>query len=356
MPFTTVLISKRPTIDRIAAFHMMEKALRRSLDIQFSDHTITLSDEELLFLAEKGTLTIGVGQGRTYRQREMSGKKYGSETAIIIYELSMLSPSYIFYNDRVLKNFIQMMDRNNNDGYLRRQPYSINWIVIQAYRLGHDSSEKNFMFTDQDVVRLGVHVIKVYLECLSLREFDLSSREQVMQTPAMSLLPKKARGHQGPMTVSRYIRDMFMLGESENEIYKRADWFIRVHDRANERQKRADRVAQSQEFSQFIIGSSGNICVWIESDDPYLLWSLAKHYDLVVLRSSNGNIIMASRLYDLSMVANTFMSAEPGLWYHEPDNLTILANGTESVEAQPTNFSRQEIEEAIAYFAKIKKI
>lgn len=348
MAFTVVMLRNRSTIDGIAALHILETAIGRTLKIEFVNQTSPLSDDALDVLSAQGVFPIGIGSGRSYRDWEINGKKFGSETAIIIHELR--SVRKISVEDKTLDDFAQMMSRNNNDGYLRRQPYSVNWIVLQGYRLGHDASEVNFTFTDEEVVRRGAHVVETYLRCLSEGEMDLGRRRQAMDAPAMHyLLPEKAMKHQGPMTVSRYIRDMSILGLDEAEIFEKAKWFVCVHDRAKERQIAAEKVAKTQMFDTFPLLGYKERGTWVDGDDPYLLEVLVRQKDLALMRSSKGNVIAMSKKFDLSNVASLLHHAqdEASLWHYEAGR-NILANGTESAEVDPTKLSRERLKEVVS--------
>ena len=235
-----------------------------------------LFNEDLQALSDQGIFTIGVGCGLKYTDRG-----FHSETSAILYELRSIEK--ISESDPVLDHFAWMMNMNNDHqskkggGYLRRQPYAVTWIMRQAYRLGHDPSEVGFTFTDEEVVRRGIHVIAVYLDVnRHPKNIDLGIRKQVMRTPAMQLLPagapnnpnKGPRNHQGPMTVSRYIRDMFVLGTPEDEMVQRAKWFVRVHDRAKERQTMAREQVDAGGFDTFTLSNYREVGTWVDSDDP----------------------------------------------------------------------------------------
>ena len=352
MAFLEVMLPNRPVLHHVAALHVLEAAIGRPLEITFVNQSISLSDDDLYNLSNRGIFPIGVGSGRLYKDRG-----FGSETAVIVHELR--SVGKILQKDKVLDDLVTMMDLNNNHqsrqgGYLRRQPYSVAWIMRQGYRLGNDPSEVEFSSTDEEVVRRVMHVVASYLEANRRNgSINLGAREQAMCTAAMQLLPggdtanKGPRNHQGPMTVSRYIRDMFVLGLSEDEMLEKAEWFVRVHDRAKERQVAARKRIDAGGFSMFELPGYTESGTWIDSDDPYLLEDLAKtkSHPLVVMRSSRGNVIIMSVMFDLSGAASLFLSKEQ-CWYYQASP-QFLANGTEGVEDIPTVFSREVIESGL---------
>lgn len=348
MAYTEVILPRRPVVDRAAAFYLFEKAVGGSLKIRFVSQNAHLSNSDLQTLSDNAVFTIGVGRGLKYTDR-----KFGSETSAMLHELRSVGMFPIY--DSVLNDLALMMDANNDHesdtgGFLRRQSYAITWIMRQAYRLGHDASEINFCFDDEEVVRRAVHVIAMYVEAYRHDNHpEVILREQTIKTKAMYLLPKgNARRHQGPMTVSRYIRDMIACGLEENEIVERAKWFVRVHDRAQARKVAAKEMAKSQAFDTFPLDDRPDVGTWmdgtwVDSDDPYLLEALAENRPLVVMRNSQGNIIIMSKRFDLSAVADIFLSREPERWYYQ-SNPQLLANGTENVDMEKSGMSRNTIE------------
>lgn len=348
MAFSKVMMPHRPTLDRVAALHVLEATIKRSLEIAFVNQTIPLSDDDLEILSDNGIFPMGVGLGRTYGDRG-----FGSETGVIVHELRLAGK--ISPQDKVLDNFVAMMDHNNNPnqngGYLRRQPYSINWIMRQAYRLGNDPSEVKFIFTDEEITRRVMHVVAVYLEAnLRNGHVTLGVREQVMRAPAMQLLPagktpdEGPRNHQSPMTISRYVRDMFILELSEDEMIEKVKWFVRVHDRARERKSAAKKQVCAGGFDIFELSGYREVGTWVDSDDPYLLEELVENRPLVVMRSSKGNVIIMSKKFDLSGTARLFLNQERCWYYQASSQIQILANGTERVQDTPTGLRQDEIE------------
>lgn len=351
MAYTEVILPSRAVIDRAIAFYLFEKAVGTSLKIRFASQNVHLSNDDLQVLSDKGILTIGVGSGLKYTDRG-----FGSETSAMLDELR--SVNKIPEHDHVLDDLARMMDVNNDHksdkgGFLRRQPYAITWIMRQAYRLGHDASEINFCFDDEEVVRRAVHVVSTYIDACRRNNHALALREQAMSSAAMASLPiGKARTHQGPMTVSRYVRDMFACGLQENEMVERAQWFVRVHNRVQARQANAKKIAQNQLFDIFLIDNCDKTGTWIDSDDPYLLEELAKKCSLVVMRNSKGNIIIMSRDFSLSALADLFLSREPDHWYYQ-GKPQLLANGTENVVMNASGMSRDTIESDIGFLVSL---
>lgn len=354
MAFSKVLLSHRPTVDRIGAFDIVQKALGRELEIEFVNQTISLSDADVRGLVSCGIIPIGVGKGRTYRERNIDGKKFGSETALALYNLRAVG--HLPPADQVLDDFAAMMSRNNDDGYLVHQSYSVNQILRDAYRLGHDPEEVEYTFSDQEIVRRGSHVVRTYLDAREKGGLDLGARERMNGMSVVELLPHWARSQNGSMTVLRYMRNMCMLGVSEDELHERALWLIRINDRAAQKEQQAEARVAAGDFETFEIPDQSEVGTWVDSDDPYLLKALAGRRQLVVMRSHTGNMIIMSKTFNLAKVGAALQNQEPGLWHVEYGKRNIIANGTESVMMPKTGLSRKALEYIIGINVVSKRL
>lgn len=332
MAYNTVILPDRPTVDRIAAYVIFEEAVERTLDIAFGSQGVLLSDADMEALAKDGKFPIGIGKGMTYRDCEIDGKRFGSETSLILYELRNVGK---LAEDMVLDDFARMMDRNNKDGYLVHQQLSINWIVRQAYRLGCDPKM---------VVRWCSDVVSVFLRARRIElanglSLGLRDRAKEMANAVLMRLPESARIHNGPMSVQRYIRDMTSLEAIEDTIVSHAMLWVEIHDRARARQVAAKETADTRRFPTFQLTGRREKGVWLDSDDFYLMNELVHRCSLVVMRSSAGSIVIMSKRFRLDDMATTLMEREPDRWYYEPFQHNVLAN-----EAPPTALSREKLE------------
>lgn len=343
MAIKTACLRNWPNLDVVVAYTLLEEALSASLEVTFESRNLMLSDDEVRDLAARGVFTIGVGKGRTYEDCKVDGKTFGSETSLLLYGVRSHE---CLGNDGSVRELETWMDRDNADGRLtKKQPYSAGWIMHQAFRLGYDH---------QEVVNRVAHVVRVLIDSTRMKKEkrpDLGMHEAAKKCSAMAML---SRGdYYGPFTVRRYIRDMFMLGYDEKDMVAKAGWFIEVHEKAKRREVAAKKVAETAKFDAFCLSRHQEFGTWAESDDPYLMSRLGQDKDLVVMRNSNGNVIMMSREFDFSDVACAFGEKEPDLWYFDADR-NILANGTESEPAVPTALGRESLQICVA--TRVKRL
>ena len=333
MSFTQVILPHRPTVDRVGAYVIFEQAAKRSLDVVFAHQGMLISDQELSGLVEKGTFPIGVGKGRTYREREVDGQNFGSETSLIIHELRSIGG---IGEDAVLDDFAKMMDRNNKDGYLVNQQFSVNKIVRHAYHIGCDPKM---------VVRSSAHVISVFLEARRIEltnglSLGVRDRANEIASTVLAYLPETARIHNGAMSVQRYIRDMALVEVTEETMVSNMMLWLGIRDQAKVRQVAAKKIADTQRFPTFQLDRRSERGVWLESDDIFLMNELVFRCSLVVMRGSGGNIVIMSKRFRLDGIAAALMERETD-WYYEPFQHNVLANEIR------TTLSREELEHCV---------
>lgn len=331
MEIKKVLLPHRPTVDRIAAFTILEDAAGHLLEIEFVNQTKEFTKEEFERLTNEGAYLLGVGRGETYAELG-----FKSETSLVVHTLDIAK-------DAALEKLCEVMDKNNATGFLRRQTYSINWIIRQAYRLGYDP---------MNAVRSTQSVVRAFLAALR------TEKRRVTETPEIKALLNVIGRQFGPFSVSRFVRDFTIATNEQTSVLPLAQWFVTVHDKAKIAQETAEARAMSERFEEFRVPTHlRGYGIWVEDDDPYLASELAKHRDLVVARSGKGNIVIFSRLLNLAPVGEILAderdSDDHPVWMYDA-RFNAVFNGTESVESVPTQKTKAEIIGVIQYYATPK--
>ena len=334
MAISTACLRNWPNLDVVVTYALLQEIVGAPLKVTFGSRNLALSDTEAADLAAAEIYTIGVGRGHGYEDKQLNGRTFGSETSLFLHSHESLR------DDGSLRELGVWMDRDNEDGRLtKKQPYSIGWIMHQAFRLGYDHTE---------VVDRVAHTVRVLIDSNRAKKDkrpDLGMHEAVKKCSAMALI--SGGEYYGPFTVRRYVRDMYMLGYEEKLMVAKAGWFVRVHDEAKKREAAAKKVAETAKFNSFLLSRRQEFGTWVEGEDPYLMSRLSQDKDLVIMRNPKGNIIMMSREFDLSDVALAFIEKEPNLWYFDRDR-NILANGTESEPAEATALPRESVQVCVA--------
>jgi len=341
MAISTVCLRNWPNLDVVVTYALLQEILETPLYVTFGSRNLSLSDDEMADSIIARIYTIGVGKGYGYEDAQVNGRTFGSETSLFLHSHENLS------DDSSLRELGVWMDRDVQDGRLtKKQPYSIGWIMHQAFRLGHNHTE---------VVNRAAHVVRVLIDSSRAKRDkrpDLGMHEAAKKCSAMALL--SGGDYYGPFTVRRYIRDMYMLGYDEELMVGKAGWFVHVHNEAKRREAAAKKVAETAKFDSFLLSRCQEFGTWVEAEDPYLMSRLGQDRDMVVMRNPKGNIIIMSRKFDLSDVAVAFVEKEPNLWYFDSDR-NILANGTESEPAEATALSRESLQICIATRVKRRR-
>ncbi len=350
MAITRVLLPNWAGLDSIVSYALLlERVAGRSLKIEFMSKGALLCTT--VAGGDKSVFPIGVGKGRTYAERVIDGRKFNSETEMLIYEFR--KQNIVDRDDAVFNDIATLMNRDTDPvqggegGCMSvRQPYALGWIGFQAYRLG---------YSHEEVVRRIAHAVSALIGAMRAKKeegFDTGLHMRAKQSQASRLLPKGHREYYGPFTASRYIRDMMILGYGDADITERVSWFVEVHKKAKACQQAAAEAVAEGGFESFPLrGESGT---WTENDSPYLMGELARQKNLVVMRSKKGNIIIMSKAFCMDGVAAILQAQESGLWYYEIRRQgDMLANGTESEPVPPTRFSKESLQRCIA--AGVKK-
>lgn len=331
MEIKKVLLPHRPTVDRIAALTILEDAVGHLLEIEFVNQTKVFTKEEFDLLTSEGVYLLGVGRGETYAELG-----FKSETSFMVHVLDITK-------DAALEKLCEIMDRNNATGFLRKQAYSINWIIRQAYRLGYDPV---------NVVRKTQDVVCVFLGALRVE------KKEFTETPEIKAFLMNVGRQFGPFSVSRFVRDFATVTVNEHTpVMPFASWFITIHDKAKIAQEDAEARAHER-FEEFRVPTRlRGFGVWTEDDSPYLASELAKQRDLVVARNANGNIVIFSRLLNLAPVGEQLADERDSdghpIWQYD-SRFNAVFNGTESVESSPTKKSKEEIIGVIQNYAMPK--
>lgn len=329
MDVKKVLLPHRPTADRIAALTILEDAVGHLLEVEFVNQTRVFTKEEFERLTGEGVYLLGVGRGETYAELG-----FRSETSLMANMLGITK-------DAAMEKLCEIMDRNNATGFLRKQSYSVNWIIRQAYRLDYDPV---------NVVRKTQDVVRAFLTALR------AEKKEFTETPEIKSFLNVVGRQFGPFTVSRFVRD-FMTANGKTPVLPFASWFVTVHDKAKIAQEDAEARAHER-FEEFRVPTRlRGFGVWIEDNNPYLAGELAKQRDMVVARNAGGNIVIFSRLLNLASVGEQLADERDSdgypLWQYD-SRFNAVFNGTESVESLPTRKTKAEIIGVIQAYATPK--
>ncbi len=329
MNINKVLLPYRPTVDRNSALTVLEDFVGHLLEIGFANQTKKFTEEETEQLATEGIYSLGVGRGETYEELG-----FKSETSLIVDMLGITK-------DAALEKLCEIMDRHNHDGHLRKQRYSITWIIRQAYRLGYDPVL---------VVRITQEVVRAFLTALQ------AEKREFVETPETRLILNTTGRQFGPFSVSRFVRDLTVSGRPITPV----SWFIQVHDEAKERQAAAAKRAETEKFEGFLIPTryGPRHGVWIDDGDPYLSEKLAIQKDAVIVRNGKGNVVILSRTMHLDIVGeqladDEYDEAEYPIWKYD-SRFNAVFNGTEGVESPPTKKTKEEIIGIVQAYAMLK--
>lgn len=331
-----VVLPVFPRIDPITAARLLAWVAGQSLDIRFAPVTHAFSDQELADLERNRFRIIGTGVNA---MQARANQGFQSETEMVVVRFSLRLGG--------VSSLVRAINKHHSTpgGTMTKTSYGypIDWIIGKAYLFGYDPL---------DVVQRTNHVVDSFLSAATYPPNPIDP--ECLERCCTALLGRP-RHPFAVLSISRYIRDMLQEGVSATDIRDRAQWFLDVHARAKEEEQAAEERAKHVPAEEFEL-RDGVKGLWIHTDDQWILKSLLDtRAHLVVLESSQGNIIIAAHRddYDLSAVGKELSRLEPPSLIEGPTwtyvaHLNMTVNGTASAPCRSTRLPQEIIQRVIA--------
>lgn len=331
-----VILPEQPTFDKVAAMYVLLYALdlREPAGFPMRFYGVDIQDSTLQSSINEGFYPLDVGSNK-YQHR---GTGSALETVVRDFDLD---PTV----DESLARLIEVVNRNNQTGYLKSRPQSLVWAIREAYKVGEDRGV---------VVTEMLNVVDVWFRTTDgeplVREWPEASDFRTLD----EVLPYLKDTTQ-ELTLGWYVRQKFELGDLAGEIRDRAKWWLRVFRSARKAEK---KTAEDLEFTfrkEFEI-LDGLPAVVVESDDQRAGRQLIRQrYAVVVVRRKSGNVAVLSNQrsrLDMSQVAirlnelDTQRGSPSGIWFYD-ERIQAVLNGSFSWRQPATRLSIEEIIEVI---------
>ncbi|MBI4114759.1 MAG: hypothetical protein HY445_02870 [Candidatus Niyogibacteria bacterium] len=303
--FTGPFGGRRPVLHGIAAYFYLSLFLEKEigeLAIEFSDQPVNVSQ-----CVEEGKFPLLRGTGALRAVFNHFGQ-----------ELTLDAD----------KRIMAIFEKNDKDGHLRSYPYSITWLCRQAYRLGYDPAE---------VVVRAADVVRAFRN-------NILDKKEVPNVEAFSDILSVIKSSFQPFSLSRYLRDLVSEGVGSENVRSRIEWFYSLHKRAEQEQEKALHVAPAY----ISVGSEFHIGYFV-TDNKFVADVNQKKYDVLAIRDAKTKnaIIFFDKKFSsprsvIAPILQKLQAGEEERWKVIPDRY-IVANGTESSDAIPTERSDQDI-------------
>ncbi len=314
----SVIVPKTLTWDKFTALYLFVTRVLKT----------TLDQVELLFEDQFGSdspLPDGVPD-IDVRDPYNRGNRFGSATQRVAAEAGIAG-------EPAVKELVTLLNRNNENGFLKSFPYSLVWLIRELYEVGHSVDAYTHR---RQVIELMWPVLDTYF---GAAEVNL---------PAVVTIDR-------PFTMDGYIRLMEIRGFDDDQIEAALYPLDRAFGKAETRRQQARERAKAIEPRLFTVRQvDGSLAPGhlIETDDqkvagPYFKASPGIALLVVRMRSGRYAIFCRGR-QNMRPVFNALEAVEPGKWFlDERPQSPLVLNGSQSRNAEPSQLSPTEIVELI---------
>ncbi len=328
-----VAVPECPPIDKAVARVLAERALGASLPvIQFWNHPIC-SREQLTAWETDDVLAIDLGAEKYHSAGKQSAAEMVAE--LFYTNLSDLPPA--------VSRLLEIVAKNNQTGYLKGFPYSMAWTMRELYKLpGYDHHE---------VFDRAGEVIHTWLEA----QESTSDTAYCDEGHIAEIFNKVDRHRQfGPFSVSRYIRDLWQLGNDIDEITEEAGFWVDGHDRAKAAIEDGKREFATMAKTSFVVNDL--ICTALETDNPFVIKAGSYACDILVAKNSRtGQAVIMTKKANTAPLARELRTREGELWYHQASQGIVLNGGFMYSGLTPTALSLETLVELVQQFPPVKQ-
>ncbi|MGD0976773.1 MAG: hypothetical protein ABR875_00565 [Minisyncoccia bacterium] len=288
---------QEPQFDKIAAKAVLELHLGIPLPVfQFWDDNVEPTEEILRIWKENNVVPIDIGNDK-YHTR---GTGSALESIVIDFAIPK-TPA--------LQILIDLVNKNNQTGFLKGNNESIVWTLREMHDLGYDPKE---------VVEAVGDVVAAFLN-----------------TGTVPNLKQE-------FTVTDYSERLAALGLEEPVVKSRSEYFRTAYAKAKAEQKRARLDVDAKRGFKLNDFGKG-VHVALEKNDRYLRREIVRRHQLVVFRNPSGHAAIQGRGFDLTQLADELKRREPGIWFFDNRLPAMLNSSKQYTAIPPTGLSDNEL-------------
>ncbi len=233
---------------------------------------------------------------------------------------------------------IEMIARNNINGYLKKMPFAIPAILRQMYELSNADSFHML------IIRNVMDVIEAHV---SVADGKIARSEEGLNEALPELVEHFSICNYQPLTLGGYLRNLWLLGvETAVIVEKVAFW-------SNGKTESEARLAFGKEKFDalpvrdwFKAGSFKGIVV--KTDDRFLADAAirSREYQIRIIVGSDGHTVISSNASSgvrLGQIAEALAAQEPGRWYFQEQMGALINGGPQYVGVESTKLSSARI-------------
>lgn len=317
--FVGVALPRKPPIDKVVAATLVMYRNSKPLElIEFWNDNKVAPEQHALW-RDAHIYTIDLGD-RKYHQ---AGVKSSAEfVATHLGMLDTLTPGF--------QKLLDMVNRNNATGYLRGMKFSIAYIIREAYELKDDEA------FHVELVSKAMNIAESYA---LVENGNVIQSVENLEEVFPDLVDKLRKSMDSPLTLGRYLRDLWALGEGANDIRAKIGFWLDQFAAVEKRAAEAEITLSNLKPKPWSV--AGRAGIVIRSDDHFLLKAATRNrqWGIRIVVTGPGHTTISANGLDLTRVAEVLQRLEPDRWYFQAQMGAIINGGPQYTGVLPTELS-----------------
>lgn len=293
--WTGVVMLHNPLMDKVAALALVERTQGdASLPIVAFWSNPECPDEQLKAWRSGGIFPIDLGQEKYHKAG------VGSATEFVARALGI-------EGEPVVRELVRLANENNRTGNLKAQKFlAPAWLIREMYDADYDQRE---------VVERTSHVVKMFMAAWGSKPVTDSDAEvKSLREEFGGALLDTVNLQFAPLTLSRYLRDMWRMGVPPEEIRSRMEWWLDASDTIAFATEEAEDTVGNIERHPF--SANGWRGLAIMTVNRLVTKAISRTCDILVTEHpERGHVAILAKEADLKSLAAVLGRLEPGLWH-----------------------------------------
>lgn len=239
---------------------------------------------------------------------------------------------------------LDLLARNNATGYLGRFHMNMSELVRASYELsGREHIE---------VINRLKDVICAFIETEDKKADNAphGRSDSDLQQELPNLFEATRKCQCGPLTLGRYLRDLWRLERPVEEIREKVSFWLETWERLREETAKARREWPQVEKTEFIV-SEGLTGVAIETASRLVSKVGATTVGVLINRNPvTGQTVVKTKRLNLELLNRELNRLEPGRWYYHKNSGHLINGGPMHPEVEPTGLSIRQLVDLIKQF------
>jgi len=320
LAFVGVVMPYKPPIDKIVALMILQG--RNDLPIE----TITYwkrnecAPEDFARWRDEHLYPLDAGDRKYHTAR------VGSACEFVVKEFG------IALGDDGIGKVVEMINHNNKWGSLKKRPYAIAHMLREMYELSDVEAHHI------EVISKTVEVVEAYVR---VEDGEVHQSVEGLDEVLADLVEKFKGCDNAPLTLGRYLRDLWILGETPSDLRQKIAFWTDGADKLQKKYAEAKEAFEKLDLKSHEFTAGGKRGVVIRTDDRFLAGAVIRsgRYAIRMIVGSAGNTVITTLGLDLSTMSKELAEKEPGRWYYQERQATLINGGPQYVGVRATSLS-----------------